>query len=393
MARSRTRTSSRRRTTSITVGLASLLTFLVSCTWRTTAIAPLALHQVISVSPGGEAVIRLSGYDLDGDDLVATISSLPESGTLHQLSKVYSEYGYDPAAGEVIAGGGGIEVTGSGNRVVYKRPAADAEPTGRWGSFTYTVSDGSDSAKAGTVYLVSGRGLLEAAEFDFGVGTWKVCQRGGSYCETARHDPSSRGLLSFFLSGSDTIVHSDADGVDDTLWWFKAGSAFSGNLGVAYAGTLEFSIGSFSGTFSEENLNGDALRLVELYCSACARNTGTTLAFPLSVAGGFAGGGTGVSFSIPLSETGGWLKDPENTLKQAAPPTKCEMAEVLSNLSELRILGDFTKRHESVALDSVYIRAAGSGTSSGSGGLSGGIGGSSLPVCAQGSPDATVCSC
>lgn len=42
-----------------------------------------------------------------------------------------------------------------------------------------------------------------------------------------------------------------ADGVDDTLWWFKADSAFSGNLGVAYAGTLEFSIGSFSGTFSE----------------------------------------------------------------------------------------------------------------------------------------------
>lgn len=52
-----------------------------------------------------------------------------------QLSKVYSEYGYDPAAGEVITGGGGVEVTGSGNRVVYKRPAADAEPTGRWGRY------------------------------------------------------------------------------------------------------------------------------------------------------------------------------------------------------------------------------------------------------------------
>lgn len=49
-----------------------------------------------------------------------------------QLSKVYSEYGYDPAAGEVISGSD-VEVTGSGNRVVYKRPAADAEPRGRWG--------------------------------------------------------------------------------------------------------------------------------------------------------------------------------------------------------------------------------------------------------------------
>ena len=91
-----------------------------------------------------------------------------------------------------------------------------------------------------------------------------------------------------------------------------------------------------------ENLNGDALRLVELFCSVCARNTGTTLAFPLSVAGGFAGGGGGVSFSLPLSETAGWVKDPENTLKTAYAPTKCEMAQVLSNLSELRILGGKT---------------------------------------------------
>ncbi|CAN0198904.1 unnamed protein product, partial [Scytosiphon promiscuus] len=284
--------------------------------------APLALHQVVSVSAGGEVVIRLTGYDLDGDELVATISSLPTSGTLHQascrygLSKVYSDYGYDPAAGEAISGSGSVQVTGSGNRVVYRRPAADAEPIGRWGSFTYTVSDGSDTAKAGTVYLVPSGGSLAGAEFDFGVGTWQVCQSGGSKCEAARHDPSSRGLLSFFLSGTDTIVHSGVDGVDDTLWYFKAGSDFLGNLGVAYAGTLEFSIGSFSGTFSTGNFNGDSLPLVELYCSACARNTGVTLAFPLSAAGGFAGGGAGVSFSIPLSETGGWLKDPENTLKQ-----------------------------------------------------------------------------
>lgn len=50
---------------------------------------------------------------------------------------------------------------------------------------------------------------------------------------------------------SDRPPGRPADGVDGTLWWFKAGSSFSGNLGVAYAGTLEFSIGSFSGTFAE----------------------------------------------------------------------------------------------------------------------------------------------
>lgn len=54
--------------------------------------APLALHQVVSVSTGGEVVIRLMGYDLDGDDLVATITSVPDSGTLHQVSRRTSQY-------------------------------------------------------------------------------------------------------------------------------------------------------------------------------------------------------------------------------------------------------------------------------------------------------------
>ena len=53
--------------------------------------APLALHQVVSVAAGGEVVIRLMGYDLDGDDLVATISSVPDSGTLHQVGTTGSD--------------------------------------------------------------------------------------------------------------------------------------------------------------------------------------------------------------------------------------------------------------------------------------------------------------
>ncbi|CAM9381687.1 unnamed protein product, partial [Sphacelaria rigidula] len=96
--------------------------------------APLALHQVVVVSPGSEVVIRLSGYDIDGDDLVATISSLPGSGTLHQLSKVFSDFGYDPKAGELISAAG-TQVTGSGNRVLYRRPKADAEPRSAWGRY------------------------------------------------------------------------------------------------------------------------------------------------------------------------------------------------------------------------------------------------------------------
>ncbi|CAM9964137.1 unnamed protein product, partial [Discosporangium mesarthrocarpum] len=93
--------------------------------------APLALHQVVVVPVGGEAVIRLRGYDLDGDELVATITSLPASGSLYQLSQVFSAYGYDPKAGKLLETR--AAVTGSNNRVLYKRPAADVEPQGPWG--------------------------------------------------------------------------------------------------------------------------------------------------------------------------------------------------------------------------------------------------------------------
>lgn len=35
-------------------------------------------------------MIRLAVYDLDGDDLVATIASVPQSGTLHQASRRFA---------------------------------------------------------------------------------------------------------------------------------------------------------------------------------------------------------------------------------------------------------------------------------------------------------------
>lgn len=48
--------------------------------------APVALHRVAVVGRGEEVVIRLPGYDLDGDELAANITSLPESGSLHQVT-------------------------------------------------------------------------------------------------------------------------------------------------------------------------------------------------------------------------------------------------------------------------------------------------------------------
>jgi hypothetical protein len=81
---------------------------------------PVAPHMLLIVEPGGQLEFSLPGYDLSGQkvggrsdwinvavfgpfvtppymhfavQLTATISALPGSGTLYQLSKVYNDFG------------------------------------------------------------------------------------------------------------------------------------------------------------------------------------------------------------------------------------------------------------------------------------------------------------
>ena len=79
----------------------------------------------------------------------------------------------------------------------------------------------------------------------------------------------------------------------------------------------------------------------------------------------------------PAAWAAGWIKDPKNTLLQWPLPTKCEMIEVLSGLTAVRILGDLTDWYESIALDAVSLKAPASGVSE-------------APTCAPGSPDASA---
>ena len=76
------------------------------------------------------------------------------------------------------------------------------------------------------------------------------------------------------------------------------------------------------------------------------------LVLPIS-AGQKAFNGDAVTFSVSLVESKGWLKDPQNALAQWSAPSKCDMIQVLSRLSAIRILGDWTNWYESVALDDV----------------------------------------
>ena len=59
----------RRRNTVSTTTKTFIAVILASYVASTLSIDPLALHQLIEVEVGGEEVISLSGYDLNGDEV------------------------------------------------------------------------------------------------------------------------------------------------------------------------------------------------------------------------------------------------------------------------------------------------------------------------------------
>lgn len=341
------------------------------------AAPPIAKHVTVIVNPGEEAIVNLRGYDTDGDPLTATIASLPGSGTLNQLSKVFSTHGYDPKRGKAALSGS--PVTGSRNRVQYARPEYDVEPSsGKWASFAYTINDGSSTSKAATVTLVGPSRRVVASPFDASGEGWTVV-RNGAGSGPAAHDASSFGAgLNRFIVATDELIARDAGSGLETnasRWMFQAPPQWSGDQNAAYKGTLEFSLGSLAGDLT---VPSKAHNFIELECATCNTNDGVTLAFPVSAAKKFDGSTT--TFAIPLLETAGWRKDPKNSLLAWPAPSQCDFIEVLSGLSGLRILGDLTDWYESIALDAASLKAPPSGRSE-------------VPTCAQGTPDASVCTC
>ncbi|GMH80988.1 hypothetical protein TL16_g08783 [Triparma laevis f. inornata] len=340
------------------------------------AAAPLSLHSVAQVSAGGEVVVTLPGYDSDiGTQLTAVITKLPTDGKLYQLSDVHSKYGYDPKKGvEITSVPTTIVDAATGKtRVLYVRPSVDREGAGEFDRFEYTVDDQTVTSIAGTVVVVGDGVNFIASDFSAGGESWTVegNRVGGS---AVSFEASSRGSLNHYVYGTDDSLNMEG-GNDSDLWYFNAPSKFLGWQGVYYGGEMKFTMSSFSGDFSSSNLNADTY-LVKLFCAQCDTNKGVTIGFPLSAS---SFDGSTKTFSLSMVESGGWLRDPENTLEAWTVPTKCDFVEVLSGLTSVQILGDFTKWYESVSLDDVVFKK--------------GTAVSSIPFCAQGTPDASTCSC
>lgn len=337
----------------------------------------LALHQLITVATAGDIVIRLKAYDVNSEHLVFTITSLPTSGRLYQLSQVYSTKGYLPIAGTLITQAGVI-VTGSNNRIYYKRPSPDASGVVMWDSFNYTVSGKYETSREGTVTLVPPNGALMGSTFLLDNESWNIIGNKAINLPST-FEPFSRGpnLNRYIYSSDDkiNILKAGSNAPDQSLWYFTAPSKFLGNKGISYGGVLQFTLSGFSGNFSTSN--GKNVPAVILECASCDGpvSKGIRLAIPVSVLQPFAG--STMTFKVTLIESKGWVKDPQNTLLSWSRPTQCDMIQVLSRLSAISILGDWTTWYETVALDNVLV----SNTQG------------QLPICSMYRPDASVCMC
>jgi hypothetical protein len=361
-------------------GMLELLAFLfllMAGGVSSTVADPIALHQLVSVPAGQDAVIRLKSYDTSGSQLQYEIRSLPATGSLYQLSQVYSEYGYEPKAGTLITSVPTL-VTGSNNRIYYRRPDVDRENELMWSNFSFAVIRDTKTSYAGIVSLIAPSGIFTSSTFLMESDGWTI---DGNKVQGAPvvYEPYNSGKLSYYIYGEDDKINTAVSGAADTsLWYFQAPEKFTGNLGNSYGGNLQFTLGSFSGDFSKQNGVGTSLAILE--CDECngSLRKGIKLVFPISAsatAKSFDGKTT--EFSIPLLEGAGWLKDPQNALSKWTTPSQCDMIQVLSRLSSMRILGDWTTWYESVAMDDVKITN-----------LKG-----QLPYCSQLRPDASLCDC
>jgi hypothetical protein len=192
-----------------------------------------------------------------------------------------------------------------------------------------------------------------SSTFESGLESWTIIDNGNG--EPA-HQPLSRGSLSYYIYGIDSLIHRKETGDDSSLWYFKAPAKFLGNHWAAYGGSLNFILSSAEGSFELANLNRYGLgHLVILECATCKMNAGVRLVMQLSKTFSFDGSTT--QFVLPLNENAGWIVDPKNVIIDAWPiPTQCEFVEVLTKLSGVKILGDFTRGYESVALDTVTFK-------------------------------------
>lgn len=282
-------------------------------------------YITIGCQPNEKIVISLTSLSTEN----INITYLPTIGNLYQTSPIFETYGYLPYSSEIINSTNN-NVNSPTGRVVYLT-SPNFEPT-----YFYFLSY-SSSYSYGKVRLTLPDFVTIQSQF------WTDNE--GWFIQTAIKTPSTwsptsiNNGINYFIYGGDfdPVVGYD----NNVRWYFSAPLKFLGNHGYLYGGYIQFWLGSFAGDFTYLNnipydfiqiRGGDGTILSQRYVTYK---------------------GNTQFFNFTMNEYSGWFKDPKNNLiKSWSYPTKCEMVNVLSNITEIRVYGDVTNSFEVIGMDS-----------------------------------------
>jgi len=238
-------------------------------------------------------------------------------------------------------------------RVVYVPPSDVFPPEGRWASAVYTVKEpiGGVVSEFGQVGFSSPAMYLAASSFIGGIDQWSIT--GNIHSAIPSWQAFGWGLLNRYIYGTDEVQYIDfEDGSDRSKWYFLAppGKFYLPELAAAYGGKIRFTIASTYGDFSHVN---SPLDFITIDCGSC--NSGRGMRIVRFADNGLEWDGTERVVEVTLAAGHFWRRDHKNGALPFTDATDCEIAAVLSGITQLRILGDFTKAGEGVALDDVAI--------------------------------------
>jgi len=314
---------------------------------------PVARHVACAVPAGAAAVCTLSGFDNETRPLEFLITSLPGSGTLYETSQNYRTYGSDPkyAPTPIQIHEIPFRVSDPLHRIVYMPPSDIFPPEGRWAAVTYTVQEPQtgELSMPAQVAFSSPDNYISASSYIGGSDGWTIA--GNIHATTPVWQAFGWGVLNRYIYSADEVQYLDWEsGSDRSKWYFEAppGKFCLPEVASSYGGKIKLSIASTYGDF--EHLNSP-LDFITLDCASCNSGRG------MRIVRYDEWDGRERVVEVPLTPPH-WMLDPMNQALPIKEATECEIAAVLAGLTRFRILGDFTKAGEGVAIDDVSISSA-----------------------------------
>lgn len=333
---------------------------------------PVARHVACPVEVNMPTSCTLAAYEESELPVEYFIKTLPKEGLLYETSPNYRSDGSDPKHSPDPIGPHLLpfRVSDPLNRLIYVPPYNVWAPEGQWASFEYVVSAQPPAPTAGDplppkitsevglAVLTNSEGAIAGATFDLAddFSGWSISGNiPGKTAGGLKHQAFVWGGLSHYVYGVDEVMYMNFEnGMDRTKWYFEASPHFNKReMAAAYGGKLRFTVQKLYGNFTQQN---DPLDWITIECSSC--NTGRGLRVVRFVDDKFYWDGDERNIEVELLPTAGWMKDPLNTAGTFRHATECEIGAVLTDVSRVAILGDFTRGGEGVALDNVKIVAA-----------------------------------